>query len=206
MIACIEHLREEDALGPVQRDEALFLFGLMRVLRPRVIVEFGYLEGVSARVLQEGSGGRVFSFDCNPRIPDCTIPGVTLVRKRQEDFEWQDVDVNPAVVDVVFFDAGHDLKSSMTAFNRIEDFIGPRGVLIVHDTGTWSESHMQPAHHSFRSPWLSGAIPREKVHRPDERRFVNWLTESGWSAVNFHSQNCLRHGLTILQRTATLPV
>jgi predicted O-methyltransferase YrrM len=38
----------EEQIGPVYRDEALFLFALTRVLRPQTIVEFGFKTGHSA--------------------------------------------------------------------------------------------------------------------------------------------------------------
>ena len=41
-------MREEDANGPIQRDEALFLFAIIRVVRPKNIVEFGFHGGRSA--------------------------------------------------------------------------------------------------------------------------------------------------------------
>ncbi len=37
-----------DALGPIQRDEAVALFGLVRTLRPKTVVEFGFFHGHSA--------------------------------------------------------------------------------------------------------------------------------------------------------------
>lgn len=39
--------REESAFGPLQREEALLLAAVVRVLRPRTIVEFGFSRGHS---------------------------------------------------------------------------------------------------------------------------------------------------------------
>jgi len=57
--------REEDAIGPLQRDEALFLNGLIRVLRPQLLVEFGFSTGHSAyNFLQAMDGqGELYSYD-----------------------------------------------------------------------------------------------------------------------------------------------
>src|SRR5437868_1698235 len=39
---------DENVIGPIQRDEAVLLFGLIRVLRPLTVVEFGFQVGQSA--------------------------------------------------------------------------------------------------------------------------------------------------------------
>jgi hypothetical protein len=41
-LAHIADFAEENALGPIQRDEALLLLAMVCVLRPKTIVEFGF--------------------------------------------------------------------------------------------------------------------------------------------------------------------
>src|SRR4051794_25675037 len=58
-------LYKEDAEGPVQRDEALLLHALIRVLRPQTVIEIGFYRGHSAlnflRALT--ADARLYSFD-----------------------------------------------------------------------------------------------------------------------------------------------
>jgi predicted O-methyltransferase YrrM len=46
----LSHLRtfEEYPAGPIQRDEALLLYALVKTVDPKTIVEFGFLAGHSA--------------------------------------------------------------------------------------------------------------------------------------------------------------
>ena len=61
------HLLRDNAprLGPLQDDEALLLYGLVRALRPRTVVEFGTAHGFSAlnflQALFDDQEARVFS-------------------------------------------------------------------------------------------------------------------------------------------------
>lgn len=61
-------LYPEGTIGPVQRDEALMLHGLIRVIRPRTVVEIGFLRGDSAFnfLLALDDESRLYSFDIDP--------------------------------------------------------------------------------------------------------------------------------------------
>ena len=66
----LNHLKQETQLvyGPIQDDEALLLFGLVKALRPKTVIEFGYSGGVSAlnflKALDEDD--KLYSYDINP--------------------------------------------------------------------------------------------------------------------------------------------
>ena len=66
----IRHLKDyqEDWSGPIQSDEALFLYSLVRVVRPKTIVEFGFYKGHSAVNFLKAMpyDGILYSFDCAP--------------------------------------------------------------------------------------------------------------------------------------------
>ncbi len=61
-------LHKDTAYRPIQRDEALFLHGLVCLVRPRTIVEIGFFRGASAfnflRALDPDA--RFYSFDIDP--------------------------------------------------------------------------------------------------------------------------------------------
>jgi hypothetical protein len=82
------------------------------------------------------------------------------------------------------------------------------GIIGIHDTGLWRRKYFAPIHQAYANQrpqeWLT---PELFQHQREEREFVNWIiTENaGYSVVHFHSVNTVRHGLTFVARTRTLP-
>ncbi|CAJ1417784.1 unnamed protein product, partial [Effrenium voratum] len=137
------HLRRdnEPRLGPVQDDEALLLYGLVRALRPRTIVEFGTSHGFSAlnwlHAIADDPQALVHSYDILPypsaQALEDSDPRFIFHGKSQADFEASDV--APRLVDVAFFDAGHLVEYSLKAFERLLPALAPNAIIAVHDTG-----------------------------------------------------------------------
>merc|ERR1719160_1894125 len=97
--------------GPLQDDEALLLYALARVVRPRTILEFGTAQGFSAlnwmHAIADDPLARVFSYDIGmypaaARIEDAD-PRFRFVMKSQADFD--PADIGHRTVDVALFDA-----------------------------------------------------------------------------------------------------
>jgi len=200
----------EIADGPVQRDEALLLHGLIRVVRPRTIVEVGFLRGRSAlnflSALDED--GRLYSFDIDPacearaREAFGSDPRFTFRTRSQADLAPEDIDGRLA--NFVFLDASHDLALNRATFERLVPLMAPDAILAIHDTGTIPRE-LLPARHW----WLettAGWIGNEREVEPDERAFVNWLLEDHpeFSQIHLHSGRTLRCGLTFVQRRVSL--
>lgn len=206
--------QERDAIGPVQREEALLLHAITAVVRPKVVVEFGFFAGNSAFnfLMALDRDARLFSFDISDEAEGRakrrlgSFRNFRFIRKSQADFHPDDVEGLP--VDLVFIDAAHDLKINQATWKAILPQLSPDALVFIHDTGTWSRKHFTEMHEDIarsHSPaaWISAG---ELMHQPDERFFVNWILDNypGFNAVHFHSKNCLRHGLTALQRTGRL--
>jgi predicted O-methyltransferase YrrM len=53
------------AISPIQKDEAIFLFGLLKVVRPGVCIEFGFNYGHSSYLILNAieKNARLYSFD-----------------------------------------------------------------------------------------------------------------------------------------------
>lgn len=206
---------EEDAMGPLQRSEALFLYALVRVIRPRLLVEFGFHDGHSAVNFLKAGGPKMFlhSYDISPKAEKIAksvkkrYPNFQFHLKSQVDFSPADVGDRP--IDVVFIDASHDLKLNQLTWNALEASLAPNAIVLIHDTGTWSRDQFRPVNKWFEETkagyWLT---PTEYVHQADERMFSNWILglNRGFVAIHLHSLAVLRHGLTILQRGGLLPV
>ncbi len=212
----ISHLlsyRENDAIGPLQRDEAIALFGIIRSLRPKVVVEFGFFHGHSAfnflRSLPED--GRLYSYDIDPDSirraqREFTFDRrFTFIGKSQTDFD--PADIGHQKIDFAFFDAAHELDLNQETFARIAPHLAPEGMIAVHDTGLWHRDHFAPIHQQFERE-MPGEWLTEKLyaHQPGERRFIDWILSQnpGFSAIHFHSTGTLRHGFSLLQRSRSL--
>lgn len=211
-VAHLGFYREGAAFGPVQREEALLIAALVRVLRPKTIVEFGFASGHSALNFLEAmpADSKLFSFDISSRAHDIAAVFVgdkrfTYRHKSQTDFVPDDV--HGRTIDLCFIDASHDLRLNQETWRRVLPSLAPNALVLVHDTGTWSRHRLTPvfAEYAAQKPenWLS--IDVFQPH-PDERKFVNWICSQGggWMPIHLHTEATLRHGLTLLQRVGAL--
>lgn len=213
----VNHLktyREENAIGPLQRDEALFLNGLIRVLRPAVVVEFGLSTGQSAyNFLQAMNGyGEFYSYDITDISATVAREGFGgfsnfhFLKKSQADFLWDDIGRRP--IDFVFIDASHNLELNQKTFQAILPALRDEAIIAVHDTGTWVKEHFSAKNKTYAElgggRWVN---EQELEHTPDERGFVNWIGAGHpeFQVIHCHSKNCLRHGLTLIQKKRVLP-
>jgi hypothetical protein len=200
------HLRSlrDYELGPIQRDEALLLYALVKTIDPKTIIEFGFYEGHSAINFLKAMSldARLYSYDISDdskrlaaKIHDRRLK---FVFKSQADFEPSDVDYR--LVDLAFFDASHDFLLNVMTLERLKDSLNERGLIIVHDTGAWygDLKGLQTPEGHFVDDSISGGY----IHQPGERRFVNYIRESmkDFDQIHLHSTSKFRHGLTILQR------
>ena len=209
----ISHLTfaSEVANGPVQREEALFLYSLLRVVRPRTAVEIGFLRGRSAHnfLCALDTDGRLYSFDidenCAERARELSAhdPRFTFRIRSQTELTREDIDGREA--DFVFLDASHEFDLNRATFRRLLPLLAPTAILAVHDTGTVPRHFLPPDHYWFES--TIGWLGDEREVMPGERAFSNWLLDEHpeFSQIHFHSRQTLRCGITVLQRSARLP-
>ena len=208
-LAHLSFYLEEEAIGPVQREEALLLHALTRVLRPQVVVEVGFLGGMSSLnfLLAMEPSGNLYAFDISrdserlARTHFRGRAGFSFQRKPQDEITAADVDYKP--VDLLFLDASHELALNVRTFERLHELMADDGIFIIHDTGTWHRDRL-PAHHrelirGYADHWIS---EEEFQHQPEEREFVNWIHEAypEWVQMQLHTTRTMRHGMTLLQR------
>ena len=179
-------------MGPIQDDEALLLYSLIRVMGIRTVLEFGVGKGDSARNFI-AAGCEVWSVDVNPITP--VSPKHHMLHKSAELISKGDV--GNKEIDMVFFDC--HVMGQLEVFKNLGDLLPSRVVIALHDTGTHADQ------------LCSWATPSEQgwVHQPVERLMVVELEKMGF--VPFHAHGWLdrvpyRHGLTIMQRPYNLPV
>ena len=202
------------SVGPVQREEALVLFALIRALRPQTVVEFGFHEGRSAfnilRALDPAA--RLYSYDVGEESAELAAElfahdaRFTFHLRSQSDFEPADVEGRP--VDFVFLHASHAPATNRETFRRVLPVLAPDALVAVHDTGTVLRScltaeQQHEANTVWPDRWLSGDVFE---HQPGERATVNWLRDEHpeFAQIHLHTHAVARWGLTIGQRSGRL--
>jgi predicted O-methyltransferase YrrM len=204
---------EEAAFGPLQREEALLLAALVRVLRPSTIVEFGFSNGHSALNFLEAmtSDARLYSYDIDANSRDIAErafggePRFTYLHKSQTDFD--PADIEGRLIDFCLIDAAHFLDLNQKTWRRISPYFAPGALVAVHDTGTWHRQHFSKVNAEYAAQKPDGWLDAHTFQpHPEERHFVNWVSSQheGWTAEHLHTTATLRHGLSLLQRVGPL--
>jgi predicted O-methyltransferase YrrM len=204
---------EEDAIGPLQRDEALLLLAITKTIAPATIVEFGFFRGHSAfnflQVLPED--GMLFSFDITDAANKYAHRGLSgvknfrFIQKSQTEFLPSDIDNRQ--IDLLFIDAAHELDLNQASWQAVLGSLSEEAIIAIHDTGLWSKSHFRPIHCDFANERPLDWLDDERFqHQKQERQFVNWILEEfpEYSAIHFHTLKLLRHGLTLVQKRRLL--
>ena len=197
----LNHLIQSDdqaVSGPIQDDEALLLYAIVRVCMVKNIVEIGGLDGYSAVNFLSAisnSDGRLFTIDLNSVIQKA--PNHFVIQK--DIGEVGVVDLLYTKIDLVFFDC-HNYESQMKFYhNMIENkLIDEDTIIALHDTNL---------HPNKNCDWAY-RIGEGWIHQPVERMMINELaTNYGYHAVNFHTKMekhgdnlPFRHGVSILSK------
>lgn len=188
----LSHLTQETrrVYGPVQDDEALLLFALVRCLGAVNVLEVGGQTGYSASNFL-AAGAAVWTIDISA-VPKVSDDHTVIVA----DASGVDTAGFPAF-DLVFYDA-HDLPAQKSFHERAVacGLIRDETTVVVHDTGLHSQKFCD---------W-SVASGDKWAHQPSEREFVKVLVDSGWQCIHIHADDDSepRHGMTILQRPRSL--
>lgn len=195
--------QSEKVWGPIQDDEALLLFSVVKVIRPKILVECGMLTGYSTVNFLKAldSNAKLFTYDIimhNKNSPAFLDKRFNFILKSQALFS--PADINNEKIDFVYLDNGHYFDVNVEFWKKVNEFIKPNGLMAIHDTGLHNEEihpdeKNMPCVCEFEN--LCGV-----EHVPAERQFVNWLIDNypEWEVINFHSFNFYRHGLTFLQK------
>ena len=198
----LDHLTQEESqavAGPVQDDEALFLYSVIRGMRLKTVFEIGGLSGYSAInfLRAVGDDGTVYTCDINP-VP---IMGPNHRFIHKSAVEVEPADLEHPTLDLIFFDC-HLYEIQMALFSRFKAWgiIDDHTVIALHDTNT----HPSPAPSNY--PTSQGY-----VHQPVERRMVNDFVQMGYHSFSLHTRLHrhsakfpYRHGVTLMSRFVTL--
>lgn len=153
---CWDHRAAAWASGGVEPGEAQFLYGLVRAMRPEVVLEVGTSFGWSglhlAAGLRDNGLGKLYTVEINLERQ----AAARLNFKRADLEAWADclsMIPNLPRVDLALLDAGHeadDITYYLAALPR------DTGLVVVHDA-TW-EQHVEKAiaHTDWKALYLPG--------------------------------------------------
>jgi predicted O-methyltransferase YrrM len=195
--------------GPIQDDEALLLYALVRVMRVRRVLEIGGLNGYSARnflaALGDETDAAVYTCDINP--VESQAANHFVLTKDCAQIQADELHGRP--LDLIFFDA-HALQPQLQLLDRLQHagLLTPDTLLALHDTNL---------HPRKTAPW---SYPLEQdgqvvgyVHQAVEREMVNQLRDRGWDALALHMRSDradprmpIRHGISLMQRFRRLAI
>jgi hypothetical protein len=215
-ISHINSYVDQKSIGPLQQPEALLLYSIVKTTLPQTIVEFGFFHGHSAFNFLQAmpEHARLYSYEISDESAERAAKEFPrdgrfkFIHKSQTDFCPTDIDSRK--IDLVFFDAAHDLKLNQQTFELIYPYLSAEAILCIHDTGLWNKEHFLEVHSNFvRSDSGKNWVDKSSyAHQNEERMFVNWILDTypAFQAVHFHSMQTLRHGLSILQQNRKLSV
>lgn len=206
----LSHLTQstkQDVLGPIQDDEALFLYSIIRGMRLKRILEIGGLNGYSAlnflRAVDhtESDTTTVYTVDFI-NVPK-QAENHKVIAKNAVHLTLEDVDNKP--IDMIFFDC-HD-AIQIQIYKKLLDagIITEETIIALHDTCL----HYEPY-----NPTNSKMYIKEEegyVHQEIERLMVNFFKELGYDIFNLHTTKDkhsddfpFRHGVTVCKKFKVL--
>jgi hypothetical protein len=196
----LDHLSQapdQNVWGPIQDDEALFLYSIIRASRLNRILEIGGQTGYSAKnfLYAVNNDGTVYTCDLNP-VPKLN-PNHTVIIKNALDLSIEDVDGKP--IDLLFFDC-HDMVQ-MDMFERFKaaGIVTDKTILALHDTNL----HYPPYNMWGQFVESEGGW----AHQPVEREMVNKFKDMGYDCFSISTDASkhnpsfpIRHGVTVCQK------
>jgi predicted O-methyltransferase YrrM len=202
----LSHLIQDEnqnVSGPIQDDEALFLYSIIRGCRLERILEIGGLSGYSAKnflkALSFSKNGVLYTCDINPVPVLCENHKVII--KNALHLTTDDLDNKS--LDLIFFDC-HDIVQMDIYYHLVNNnIINDNTILALHDTNL----HYPPYQH------CGEYIEKENgyAHQPVERTMVNIFKNLGYDIFGIstdqtkHSEEFpVRHGITVCKKFKVL--
>ncbi len=211
------HYSNYESFGALQKDEALLIYSIIRVVKPKNILELGFHKGHSAfSIINAISTEAKFStLDIDNESQNifnkyfkAKFKNANFYLTDMQQFDFKII-ASDSQIDFVFIDAVHDFEINVSTFINLKSCLSENAIIVVHDTGIWRKELMKDLHFEvlklIKHKWLNEF---EVAHQIDERRFVNYLIEEEkYTALHFHSNRFIRQGLSILSKgNSTLPI
>lgn len=205
---------DQNVGGPVQDDENLFLYSIIRGCRLSRILEIGGLDGYSAKnFLQAMDYNRSETDKDNYMLYTCDLfdvpnqgPHHKVIVKNGVDLTPDDVDNKP--LDMVFFDCHDMIQMVIYSVLCSKQIITDNTILALHDTNLHYPPFQHRKHYAPYDP-IGEYVPSEGgfAHQPVERHMTNIFKDMGYDIFSIgtdaskHSAEFpVRHGMTICRK------
>jgi predicted O-methyltransferase YrrM len=205
--------QSQETRGPILKDEALFLYALVKMIRPKVIVEFGFSRGHSSLNFLSAMDrdSVLYSYDISESAKEIAVNVFKKFRnfnflfKSQLDFLPSDI--GNKKIDLIYMDAVYETEVNMQTFDKFKSSLSDHGIIALHDTGTWHRKCMDESHLAYASKkpqnWLN---ENEFQQQKGQREFCNafMIRNPEFGIIHFHSHHVIRCGITLLQKRTPL--
>lgn len=198
------HTFDETTLGPVQKDEALFLYGLCKMVRPQIVLEVGCLLGKSLEVWINAGVPYIYAVDC--RISDQVkhlqtgrgTNGMVCIEQDMKD----PIDFVRGFPDLVFVDASHNFEDNIQLVKNLVNVLPSGALIIFHDTGHVKDELLTQDARNYiggdQSKWNEEL--QAWALEPDEKKTADWIGQNtNWKRIDFWTTEVARYGMTIFQ-------
>jgi predicted O-methyltransferase YrrM len=196
------HPYNETTLGPIQGDEALFLYGLCKMVRPQIVLEIGSLIGQSLRVWINAGVPFIYAVDALISEPVKELQrgqGTNGMLCFEQDMTAP-IDFVRGIPDLVFVDASHRLEDNIAVVKNLVNVLGSGALVIFHDTG-----HRKDEHVPENDRWILSEDKWDEelqawVLEPDEKETIEWISQNtNWQRIDLWTTVVPRCGLTVFQ-------
>ena len=192
---------DQRVLGPIQDDEALFLYSILKAMRLSRVLEIGGLQGYSAANFLAGVGAEGILYTVDVNHVATIAENHRFIHKNALEVTKEDVDNLP--VDLVFFDC-HDMVQMDIYHNFVRDgIITDNTILALHDTNL----HYAPF--NVWGPYI--ASEGGFAHQEVERKMVNSFKKLGYDIFSLHTTAekhseafPFRHGVSVCKKHVPL--
>lgn len=128
---------------PTSIDEATagVIYGLARLVRPKIVVEIGTAKGISAIViaqaLDDNNKGKIYTIDpVEQELVKIAIRKSGLSHRIEYiiDYSYNAIPkLNLPKIDFVFIDGDHSYENVLADFNLVKDSVVRGGLIVFHD-------------------------------------------------------------------------
>ena len=198
------HPYNEVTLGPIQKTEALFLYGLCQMVKPQVVLEIGCLIGQSLRVWINSGVPFIYAVDAviSDDVKELQRGQGTNGMICLEQDMCTPIDFYRGIPDLVFVDASHKLEDNIQVVKNLLPVLKPGALFVLHDTGHWKQADINEDRQWFLDTY-GGKWDEELqawAHCPDEKETIKWISENtNWQRVDLWTTVVPRCGLTVFQ-------
>lgn len=126
----------------IDQQTAEFLYSLIRITTPEIVIEIGTANGNSAiaigQALEDNGIGKLYAIDPDEQELVTLAIKKAKLQKRIEyviDYSFNAIpSLHLNYVDFVFIDGNHSYENVVTDFNLVKNLIRPGGIIVFHDT------------------------------------------------------------------------